>query len=79
MDDSKKEVHDFWNQASCGEQLYLDSSDECGYLAQMRKRYEMEPFIETPASFDGTHGSDVLEIGVGLGRITSVLPKPTPG
>jgi SAM-dependent methyltransferase len=67
MDDSKKKVHDFWNETSCGEQLYLDSPDEYGYLAQIRKRYELEPFIESFARFDGTRDLDVLEIGVGLG------------
>jgi ubiquinone/menaquinone biosynthesis C-methylase UbiE len=67
MDDSKKRVHDFWNEASCGEQLYLESSYESGYLAQMRKRYELEPFIESFAGFDGSRDLDVLEIGVGLG------------
>lgn len=67
MDDLKKEVHDFWNEASCGEQLYLDGSDESGYLAQMRKRYELEPFIASFARFEETGELDVLEIGVGLG------------
>lgn len=67
MDDLKKEVHDFWNEASCGEQLYLDGSDESGYLAQMRKRYELEPFIESFARFEEARDLDVLEIGVGLG------------
>jgi SAM-dependent methyltransferase len=67
MDDSKKVVHDFWNEKSCGEQLYLHNSDESGYLAQMHKRYELEPYIESFASFDGTRDLDVLEIGVGLG------------
>lgn len=67
MHDSKKKVHDYWNQASCGEQLYLNDSDQFGYLAQMRKRYELEPFIESFARFDETAGLNVLEIGVGLG------------
>lgn len=67
MDESKKSVHDFWNEASCGEQLYLEGSDESGYLAQMRKRYELEPYIEDFAGFVESENLNVLEIGVGLG------------
>lgn len=67
MDDLKKDVHDFWNEASCGEKLLLDGSDKSGYLAQMHKRYELEPFIESFARFDRARDLDVLEIGVGLG------------
>lgn len=67
MDNLKKEVRDFWNDASCGERLLLDASDESGYLAQMGKRYSLEPFIERFARFDGSRDLDVLEIGVGLG------------
>lgn len=33
----------------------------------MRKRYELEPFIESFARFDEARDLDVLEIGVGLG------------
>ena len=67
MGELKQDVHDFWNEASCGENLYLDGSDKAGYLAQMQKRYELEPFIENFAKFVGSDGLDVLEIGVGLG------------
>lgn len=67
MDDLKKEVRDFWNEASCGERLLLDASDKSGYLAQMGKRYSLEPFIESFARFDDARDLDVLEIGVGLG------------
>ena len=67
MDNLKKEVRDFWNEASCGERLLLDASDKSGYLAQMRKRYELEPFIENFARFEETRDLAVLEIGVGLG------------
>jgi SAM-dependent methyltransferase len=67
MDNSKQIVHDFWNEASCGERLYLNDSDESGYRAQMRKRYELEPYIETFAQFEKAAGLKVLEIGVGLG------------
>lgn len=67
MDDLKQQVHDFWSEASCGERLLLDASDKLGYLAQMDRRYSLEPFIESFARFDATCNLDMLEIGVGLG------------
>jgi SAM-dependent methyltransferase len=60
-------VHDFWNAASCGEDLYLEGQDRDAYLAQSRRRYELEPFIPAFANAAATRGLDVLEIGVGLG------------
>ena len=67
VDDLKQEVRDFWNEASCGERLLLEASDKSGYLAQMAKRYSLEPYIEGFAAFDNARDRDVLEIGVGLG------------
>jgi ubiquinone/menaquinone biosynthesis C-methylase UbiE len=63
----KQQVHDFWNAASCGEDLYLDGSDRAGYESQARTRYALEPYIESFADFDSSKGKRVLEIGVGLG------------
>ncbi|HJZ71316.1 MAG TPA: class I SAM-dependent methyltransferase [Vicinamibacterales bacterium] len=60
-------VHDFWNSASCGEDLYLANADKAGYLAQSRRRYALEPFIPAFANAAETRDRDVLEIGVGLG------------
>jgi SAM-dependent methyltransferase len=65
--DAIRSVHDFWNAASCGEELYLRNRDKAGYLAQSRRRYELEPFIPAFANAAETRGRDVLEIGVGLG------------
>jgi len=65
--DLKKEVRDFWNEASCGERLLLDASDKPGFLNQMARRYALEPYIEGFARFDEARNLDVLEIGVGLG------------
>ena len=65
--DAIRSVHDFWNAASCGEELYLRNRDKAGYLAQSRRRYELEPFIPTFANAAETRERDVLEIGVGLG------------
>jgi SAM-dependent methyltransferase len=61
------QVYEFWNRASCGEELYLASPDRAGYEAQARARYELEPDILEFARFEETRGVRVLEIGVGLG------------
>jgi ubiquinone/menaquinone biosynthesis C-methylase UbiE len=67
METDKKKVHNFWNNASCGEQLYLKSKDKDGYSHHSKKRYELEPFISEFADFESSKGKKVLEIGVGLG------------
>jgi ubiquinone/menaquinone biosynthesis C-methylase UbiE len=67
MSQDKKQVHDFWNEASCGEDLYLQSTDRAGYEAQAKIRYELEPYIDEFARFGEARGKRVLEIGVGLG------------
>ena len=66
-DPLKQQVHDFWNEAACGENLYLQTTDREGYRAQSTERYRIEPFILPFANFDATKGKKVLEIGVGLG------------
>ena len=63
----KSAVHDFWNRASCGEELLLDGRDLAGFELQARRRYQLEPYIRDFARFDEGAGRDVLEIGVGLG------------
>jgi SAM-dependent methyltransferase len=63
----KQAVQDFWERASCGEELYLHAPGREGYLEQARRRYELEPYIEDFAGFEGALGQRVLEIGVGLG------------
>jgi SAM-dependent methyltransferase len=67
MDDDKQKVKDFWNKASCGEELYLADLSQAGFDAQRERRYELEPYIREFARFEETHGQAVLEIGVGLG------------
>jgi len=67
MDAKKKAVRDFWDQASCGETLYLKNPNRDAYLAQARQRYVLEPYIEQFAGFGGAKEKRVLEIGVGLG------------
>jgi ubiquinone/menaquinone biosynthesis C-methylase UbiE len=65
--DHKDEVHAFWNEASCGEALYLNGQDREGFASQLKRRYELEPYILDFAQFEEFRGRKVLEIGVGLG------------
>jgi ubiquinone/menaquinone biosynthesis C-methylase UbiE len=64
---TKSEVRDFWERASCGEDLYLHDLGADGYLDQARARYALEPDIAAFANFADARGRKVLEIGVGLG------------
>lgn len=64
---SKDAVRDFWDGASCGEQLYLKRQDATGYEQQAFERYRLEPYISEFARFELARDKDVLEIGVGLG------------
>ena len=67
MNHEKQEVYDFWNNASCGEELYLSDTDKAGYTAQAEVRYALEPYILDFAHFKDASSLNILEIGVGLG------------
>lgn len=67
MHSDSQRVHDYWNEASCGENLYLRGSDLSAYESHAQKRYELEPYISEFADFGSAKGQRVLEIGVGLG------------
>lgn len=67
MTEAKAAVRDFWDRASCGEDLYLADTAREDYARQARIRYELEPYIEEFAGFADSTGKRVLEIGVGLG------------
>jgi SAM-dependent methyltransferase len=67
MSDAKQRVSEFWNKASCGEELLLPSVEREGYVQQAQERYRLESFIPGFADFDDSRGLKVLEIGVGLG------------
>jgi ubiquinone/menaquinone biosynthesis C-methylase UbiE len=67
LDAEKKAVEEFWDKASCGEDLYLQNQQRDGYIEHARRRYELEPLIEEFAEFASVTGKRVLEIGVGLG------------
>jgi len=64
----KDSVRDFWNKASCGEDMYLSSTSREGYREQAKARYRLEGEMIFPfAHFQDSRGLKVLEIGVGLG------------
>ena len=66
--DLKQQVYTFWNNASCGEELYLRGADtKQAFESQMAIRYKLEPYIIPFAGFEKMRGKEVLEIGVGLG------------
>lgn len=67
MNHAKEAVREFWNQAACGEELYLTDTEKASYAAQAKTRYTLEPYILDFAQFQETRGLRVLEIGVGLG------------
>jgi SAM-dependent methyltransferase len=64
---AKRAVLEHWEEASCGEQLYLSGQTAEGYREQARQRYALEPYIEQFADFGAMRNRDVLEIGIGLG------------
>jgi SAM-dependent methyltransferase len=64
----KDSVRDFWDMASCGEDLYLSSTSRGGYREQAKARYRLEGEMIFPfPKFQDSRGLEVLEIGVGLG------------
>jgi ubiquinone/menaquinone biosynthesis C-methylase UbiE len=61
-------VHDFWNEAACGEASYAVGTEASErFLSQRLVRYQLEPFIAPFARFEDGTGRDVLEVGVGMG------------
>jgi ubiquinone/menaquinone biosynthesis C-methylase UbiE len=67
-DIEKMAVHNFWDAASCGEELYMTGSEKKEQFRNQQKiRYELEPYILNFADFSKYRDKKVLEIGVGLG------------
>lgn len=60
-------VRDYWEAASCGEDLYLQGTELADYEQQTRERYRLEPCIPSFARFERYRARRVLEIGVGAG------------
>ena len=67
MNAAKDAVKEFWEEASCGEALFLTEMTREGYLAQSAARYRLEPYILDFTEFEKQQGRTVLEIGIGLG------------
>ena len=72
---NKQKVKNFWEEASCGEDLYLKGFNKDDYLLQSKIRYELEPQIIEFAEFKKFNSLKTLEIGVGLGSDHMMLAK----
>ena len=72
---SKNDVHEFWNESSCGEKLFLEGFSKDDYLSQSKVRYELEPEILSFAQFESFKNKKTLEIGVGLGSDHMLLAQ----
>jgi ubiquinone/menaquinone biosynthesis C-methylase UbiE len=64
---AKEDVLRFWEEASCGEKLYLQGYTREDYQKHSQRRYELEPDILRFGEFARFRGKKTLEIGVGLG------------
>jgi hypothetical protein len=63
MEKNKQLVKDFWNAASCGEDLYLKGADaNTQFNNQLKVRYQLEPFILSFGQFEKFRNKEVLEI-----------------
>lgn len=68
MSTTKDQVEKFWDEASCGEKLFMKGSNKKKQFEnQMEKRYSLKPYILPFAEFSKWKHKKVLEIGVGLG------------
>ena len=67
-DFNKDDVKQFWNNASCGEELYLKGDNfREAFNTQSNSRYTLEPYILNFLNFPNSKNKNLLEIGVGLG------------
>ena len=55
----KQQVYNFWNEVSCGEDLYLTGVDSKGFEIQSQRRCELELFILDFARFYEFKGKKV--------------------
>ncbi len=65
MTATKTDVHDFWQQGSCGESDGASLAEQLE--SQARIRYQLEPHLAPFARFADGRERDVLEVGVGMG------------
>tara|TARA_Y100001970_G_scaffold266245_1_gene354669 strand:- start:10055 stop:10855 length:801 start_codon:yes stop_codon:yes gene_type:complete len=65
---NKKEVHDYWDEESCGTWLTNKEKYSKEYFDEIEiARYELEPYIYSFAEFENYKNKNVLEVGVGAG------------
>lgn len=75
MDTNKIDVKIFWEEASCGEDLYLKGFNLDDYKQHAYARYILEPIILDIINEVDLNRKNCLEIGVGLGADHSELAK----
>lgn len=64
----KKQVHDYWNKASCGVEHTDQRKFSRKYFQEIESfRYRIEPEIFSFAQFTRYHGKKILEVGIGAG------------
>lgn len=64
----KEQVHQYWNQASCGTEFIHQPKFSKDYFEEIEAfRYRIEPEIFSFAQFTRFHGKKMLEVGVGAG------------
>ena len=72
------QVHDFWNENSCGE-IYAKGRDQAEkYATETKTRYLLEPYIKDFAEFESYEDLNVLEIGIGMGSDHSSIAYSNP-
>ena len=72
------QVHDFWNENSCGE-IYAKGRDQAEkYATETKTRYLLEPYIKDFAEFESFEDLNVLEIGIGMGSDHSSIAYSNP-
>jgi ubiquinone/menaquinone biosynthesis C-methylase UbiE len=74
MYQEKQNVKNFWNIASCGEELYLKGFSKEDYNHQASERYRLELQLSF-GEFEKFTNKKTLEIGVGLGADHQQLAK----
>lgn len=71
----KQAVASFWEEASCGEELYLAGNQAEDYRTQACERYRLEPYIIPFLEAESWNNKLVLEVGVGLGADHELLAE----
>lgn len=73
--DDKNLVKSFWEDAACGENLYLAGFTREDYSQHSETRYRLEPEILDFLQPETFRGKKTLEVGVGLGADHATLAR----